>query len=393
MLGLLSSAVQGLRKTMRTATRLTNLDVRNVSAVARPANRRPWLLVKNADGSLTVRTPARTYDDALMGRRLLQAYGILGDRYGSLLEVFESIRASPGPDKVARVRGALADFVASMEAAMPQMARVLDGNADADATIEKGALSRVKRVQQVVAETIANADIVEGSIAMGGKKSGVDLSKIDFDAITKSIMDAAVAELKKASSDRQDAGLESTRTPVDELQDAIAALMERRPGVRRDLAVFEVLMADQKLAARLKAYIAESDGGHEKALAEVYERATVTGFSKSAAEADRRASALLAKSDTLTRAQALDQVYGLDDALYKAAVAEGTYARSGETLADRTRQLKKSGAGSAAEQVEAKVAELLSKSDKLTRADALDRIFAENPQLYTDWSKGETVGV
>jgi hypothetical protein len=376
MVSLLSSAVDQIRKRAQGATRLANIDVRNVAIVKHPANRRKFLVLK-ADGSIAEARPPLTFDSALFGRKVQHVYAGLSEHYGALLETLESIRTGRDPHTGVLVEAALDDFVEKLETAMPKLLAQID-TAD-DARIVKGALAKLQKAHAVIGELIAQAE--------GGEEDGMGTKKLtaeDYQRIGNQLAELVIDEIRKQQSS----------TPVDELEHLVTERANAGDTLPRDLLRFEILTANADLARRLKAFIQNRDSAHEKALKAIIARVETAPGGISPAdyaaksggaigELDRRVRARMAKSTVAeTYTVALNAVSLEDPALEKAARAESTFLTSGGTLANRDAALAKSGAGSAVAEVQQKIDAILAKSSTLDRAAAQAQVFDENPGLY-----------
>lgn len=98
-----------------TPRELTDLRIREISAVDRPANRRGFLIVKR-DGS-----EQESFGDMLARRRIGHVAMALDDHYGALIDTLTSIANSDEGGKPALVRSAIDDYLASLKGALDQV--------------------------------------------------------------------------------------------------------------------------------------------------------------------------------------------------------------------------------------------------------------------------------
>ncbi len=108
-----------------------------------------------------------------------------------------------------------------------------------------------------------------------------------------------MAELRKTEQKAR-----PSATPVDELEAEVTRIVNAGTGLTRELVVMGILMNNADLARRLKRFIEEQDGGREKALRAISDRAIAVGLEKgggAAAELDWRARARMQKGDESSR--------------------------------------------------------------------------------------------
>lgn len=229
MFALVKEAIDDLRcRTTKRATQLTHLVVHNIAAVRSPANKRPWLLVKQE-----------------------------------------------GP-----MRPTFDDFLHDTELANTHRARTKQG----------------------------------GEGIMAAKKSGVELSTIDFEKVAQQIINEAVRK--------------ATMTAVDELEEKVAERLRQFPAETRQVATHEIFTADRSLYDRVRA---ESvDTKHGETLRQVQDRASGSfgvnqrgePVTKTAHSADEevtiKARMVMAKSaDGISFEQAMNIVFQNQPELYE----------------------------------------------------------------------------
>lgn len=166
-------------------------------------------------------------------------------------------------------------------------------------------MKRAKTFEEVLAEGRQQSAPVK-------KAATVDLSHLDFDAIANAIIREAAGEagLQKAAK----------RTALDELQELVAARLQARPELTRQVIVGEIFQSNPGLYDRVRAETTVD--GHGRTLKEIYDKVTVVGIGKSgdgesvADEVARRVETLVAKTAGSTTQQAMQFVFRQDPELY-----------------------------------------------------------------------------
>jgi hypothetical protein len=104
----------------RTPRELVKVRVHEISAVDRPANRRPFLIVKQdgTDAGADTMADAQSFDDMMARRRIGQVASVLEDHYVALIDTLASIANSEESGKAALVRAALDDYLESIKGAL-----------------------------------------------------------------------------------------------------------------------------------------------------------------------------------------------------------------------------------------------------------------------------------
>lgn len=97
----------------RTPRELVRVRVDEISAVDRPANRRPFLIIKRDDGA-----DAESFDDMMARRRIGHVVSALYDHYGALIDTLTSIANSDEGGKSTLVRAAIDDYLGSLTGAL-----------------------------------------------------------------------------------------------------------------------------------------------------------------------------------------------------------------------------------------------------------------------------------
>ena len=364
---------------LTTATRLKNLIVENISAVASPANARAFLVVKST-GEIVARA-VRPDVQAAMRQHVLLG---LRTHFGGRLQTINRLRYRSEAERATATQAVMEELIHALR----RDTDVLDGVPDTEtlATVQDflGGL-----------ETESEAEM------RSRKSDGETVNADDVRKLSDALADVIIGAVRKQQSASGETRPEPGTTPVDELQAEVTRRQNAGTELTRELIVVEILMSDTDLARRLKAFIQTQDGDHGKQLRAIVDRATASfGTDTSGnvitkgtaqAELDRLARARISKSgDALTYLDALDQVSQEDPALERAARHESTYASSGSTLA--ASPISKSGTGSAADEVTKRMQALVAKNDKLDPATAMQQVFAADPGLYRQW-RNEHVSV
>lgn len=437
--------------------RLTNLVVQNVAAVEKPANKRKWLVVKaqtksenerrriveaavrdkwgserdytkgflvdifdgdaivemegvphavefaiGPDG-VTFGEPRRvthawveksraarmekmdtmTFDDAMVGRKMHKVYAVLGDHYGALMETLNSIREGDESNKGAAMKDALNAFLAAMKAAVPRVVAGLDDELEkAGAKISADRLARLKTARETLDSIIKEAEMGETNkseeqknapdatalgklgnaiAAMFGKAAGAD--------------DATIAELEKAAGSGDEplpegvqAALAKSAAEASELKKANDALRER----------LDKAEADAKANAEVVAKMHEA-----QELATL--RAEVMKYADIGMDPEKDAELLKAMSGALTP----EQMTRVREVLASAS----SVAKSGAERLFKETGTSGAGANTAVAEVEKRVSEAMSKSDKTDYAAAAAQVFNEDPALYKRYRAETSVKV
>lgn len=347
------------------ATRLVNLFVKNVAAVDRAANKRTFLVMKGE---------AMTYDEALMSRRLYKVYEALGERYGSLMETIESIRASDETNKGVALKAAITAFINDMKKDVPSILEGLDTDVEkAGKKISSVRMSKLKTLYKVLSDIIAE-----------GEEDMTEKTALDAGALSK--MGHAIAAMFSKVAGADDATIAA-------LEKAAGVEPEVNPEIAARLAKSEADHAAQvaKAAAENVALLARLEKA-EAATAELREQAElrkfaeeVSGFTGIGMDPTKDAALLKSVTEKLPAEQA-----ARFREILKAAVAQ---AAASKLFGEIGSSVSGVAAGSAAEDVQKAVGELMQKNDKLSVSDAQKAVFQANPGLYEKWRSETTLKV
>jgi hypothetical protein len=314
-----------------------------------------------------------TFDDAMLRRRINGLLAALGDHFGALTETLYSVLESTDEDKPASMRTAIQDFTAAVAASLPvMMAELLDQSVEKiGRKISATRLEKLRTLYKTLGEIIAEAEgerhmekqtkpdagalarMGQQIAAMFGRVLGADeaavtaLEKAAAGTPEAPIPEAVQTELAKAKADADElrktnidlaARLEKAEAATKAATDAAAKLAEAE-ALRKfadEVSGYKAIGVDPaKDAAILKAI--EERVGQEAAdrIRELWKAqlaqqnaATLMGeigatgagnapADTAAGEVASRVDAALAKSERLTRDEAMRQVFAADPALYE----------------------------------------------------------------------------
>lgn len=360
----------------KSASRLVNLQVKNIAAVGSPANRRRWLVVKAETPKPKAAGDAMTFDDAMMGRRLYKVYMALSEQYGALMETMDSIRVSDDSNKGAAVKAALNAFMESMQASVPKMLASVDED---DAEVEKNREVSPTRMTKIKALHKVLGGLISEGENMDTKKTDATALQRIGNAIAAAFGrmngadEAVIAALEK--------GAEPPVQPVSaEIPPAVAAQL-----AKAETATVALQKANEDLQARLVK--------SEQAQAKLHEEAELRKFAEEVAGykdlgLDPAKDNVLLKNITeKLPAEDAARIRELFKSLLAQKAATALLTEVGSAASGRPSP------ESAMAEVDQKVSELMAKSDKLTREQALSDVFRANPSLYERHRAETTVRV
>lgn len=346
-------------------TRLTNMFIKNVAAVGKPANKRSFLVIKSA-GTVQKDDEAITFDDAMFARRVSKVYEALSVRYNALMETIDSIRYSKDEDKTDAVKSAVKSFMESMSAAVPVMLAEMEDDVEKSTfdpavlitlrdkvdTIIKESTMATEEVKKGTPDATALARLGQGIAALFGRAAGAD--------------EAVVAAMEKSAAG----------TPVVEIDPAITARLQKSETEAAELRKSNDELA--KTVARL------NEDAELRKFAE-----EVAGYRNIGLDPAKDAALLKSVSENLTKEQA-DRFREILKSAMALAQAQSLFREVGSSASGAA-------AGSAEEEVNQKttamLGELRKSNDKVTEEQARDRVFRANPGLYERLSAETTLKV
>jgi hypothetical protein len=366
------------------ATRLVKLEVKNVAAVGRPANKRKFLIVKSADMQKSW-TTAEINDLPDSSFAVISAGGKKDDdgktvprnlrhlpykdasgkvdlpHLRNALARMNQIDASP--EEKARARAKL--LAAAKEAGVGAAAEKSDDPAVAEAYAEILELVKMeerKMTDQKKPDAKALSRLGHSIAALFGKAAGAD--------------DDTIKELEKQAGDE----------PIVEIPDVVKAAL-----AKADADAAELRKSNEELKARLDKAEATTKAASDEA-AKLREEADLRKF---ADEVSGFKDVGLDPTKDATILKAVEEKVGKDAAdrlreIFKAQLAQ-------KNASGLMRELGSKGStvtpDSAAAIVEAKIDEVLTKNDKLDRAAAMNQVFTADPGLYARYRQETNVRV
>ena len=316
---------------------------------------------------------ALTFDDAMMQRKMRGMYEALGERYGALMESLNSVHQGDGDDKMTAMKQAMMDFADSVRTGMPRMiASIMDDEDDdkmkkAGRKISADRMAKLKTLHKTLGEIIAEQEdmmekqapdattlgkLANAMAAMFGKAAGADdatIAALEKAAgaepepipdnvqalLTKSAADQA--ELKKANDelkarlDKAEADAKANAEAVKKAADEAAAFKAEHElrVIKTELAGYASMGVDPEKDAELfkslterlspeqvarvreifKSTTAVVAKGNERLFRETGHSGSQGGATSARAEVEQKISAIMAKSDKLDYATALDEVF------------------------------------------------------------------------------------
>ena len=345
------------------ATRLTNLFVKNVAAVGKPANKRSFLVIKSA---VKKDDEAITFDDAMFGRRVCKVYEALGARYSALMETIDSIRYSKDEGKPDAVKAAVTSFMESMTAAMPGMLAEMDDDVE-KSTFDPATLSTLRDKIDTIIKEYTMADEVK----KGTAPDATALTRLGQSIAALFGRAAGADETVVAALEKSAAG-----TPVVEIDPAITARLQKSEDEAAELRKSNDELA--KTVAKL------NEDAELRKFAE-----EVAGYKNIGLDPAKDAALLKSVSENLTKDQA-DRFREILKSAMALAQAQSLFREVGSSASGAA-------SGSVEEEINQKTASMMAEmrksDDKVTAEQARDKVFRANPGLYERYSAETTLKV
>jgi hypothetical protein len=367
MFTLVKDVINDMRqRTVKRGTRLNDLDIWNISAVARPANGRPWLVTKSASAPTQVHL---NLDGSIVARASEQKPNVRSHVLNGLFLHFngriETIDGLLGRSEAERNRlkqAAVAELVARVQRdtnLLPNDVGYRDGLSTVGEMI--GDDKQFATLRSTIGQIIATPEGHEDT-----QKSPVHLANALL-AFRKTEQHPSHATAGIERSDRM------SQTPIDDLRTRLSEAASAHPTssqVELEMEVFKDLKFAREFADYVEAAGLEKDpdyrGSYDRARGCLME-ATVTKASATAAMLHEIQAVQKGGTTDPTAFERYDQ--------YR---RENTYALSGSTLADRT----VAKGSNASDEVAKRVKQMVSKDATLDVGVAMHRVFTDDPALY-----------
>lgn len=365
------------------ARQLVKLLVKNIAAVGKPANKRSFLVVKSMDGVEAAGQPSAqtpqlmTFGDALFQQRMRAVHEELGTQYSALMRALDSACCADVVDRRAAVEAALSAFTESLDAAVPTMVDGLMDGPPAPPTDDGAGETPPDYVEKSAARTAAVTHLRDALTAslLQGDTTMAEVTKPDAGALAKfgqsmaalfgrtmGADEATVVALEKAAAGE----------PVVEIPVEVTTRLSKAEA--DNAALTERLSKAEAETTRLK---------NEADLRKFAEE--IAGYKGIGLEPEKDAELLKSISEKLTPEQSTRV-----RELFKSAAAQAAVSGMFKEIGSKGDGPM---AGSAAAEVEQRVADLVAKSAGTDRDAAVAEVFKADPALYAKYRAENSVKI